>query len=119
MATFRRSTPTADGPTSWPAASSLAVVVRSASSTTDWAVTAHSAGIKLIGATLTPFGNETFMANAWNPIREKHRVAVNAWIRESGAFDGIADFDAALHDPNIPTQVRAVDDCGDGLHPSD
>ena len=83
------------------------------------AVRAHSAGIKLIGATLTPFGNETFMANAWNPTREKHRVAVNAWIRESGAFDGVADFDAALRDPEIPTQMRAVDDCGDGLHPSD
>jgi lysophospholipase L1-like esterase len=82
-------------------------------------VRAHSAGIKLIGATLTPFGNETFMANAWNPTREKHRVAVNAWIRQSGAFDGVADFDAALHDPKIPTQMRAVDDCGDGLHPSD
>jgi lysophospholipase L1-like esterase len=82
-------------------------------------VRAHSAGIKLIGATLTPFGNETFMANAWNPTRERHRVAVNAWIRQSGAFDGVADFDAALHDPKIPTQMRAVDDCGDGLHPSD
>jgi len=33
-------------------------------------VRAHSAGIKLIGATLTPFGNETFMANAWNPTRK-------------------------------------------------
>src|ERR1700716_2599568 len=82
-------------------------------------VRAHSAGIKLIGATLTPFGNETFMANAWNPTRERHRVAVNAWIRQSGAFDGVADFDAALRDPGIPTQMRVVDDCGDGLHPSD
>ena len=44
---------------------------------------------------------------------------MNAWIRESGAFDGVADFDAALHDPEIPTQRRAVDDCGDGLPPSD
>src|SRR5438132_658908 len=55
------------------------------------AVRAHSGGIKLIAATLTPFGNETFMANAWNPTREKHRVTLNTWIRESGAFDGIAD----------------------------
>ena len=37
-----------------------------------------------------------------------------------GAFDdGVADFDAALRDPKIPTQMRAEDDCGDGLHPSD
>jgi len=83
------------------------------------AMRAHSRGVKIIGATLTPFGNETFMANAWNPTREKHRVTVNKWIREGGAFDGIADFDAALRDPQIQTQMRESDDCGDGLHPSD
>src|SRR5579863_4137016 len=83
------------------------------------ALRAHAAGIKIMGATLTPFGNETYMANAWNPTREKHRVAVNTWVRDSGAFDAFADFDAALRDPEIPTQMRAVDDCGDGLHPSD
>jgi lysophospholipase L1-like esterase len=83
------------------------------------AVRARSAGVKIIGATLTPFGNETFMANAWNPTRERHRVAVNEWIRTGGAFDAVADFDAALRDPEIPTQMRAADDCGDGLHPSD
>ena len=38
---------------------------------------------------------------------------------ESGVFDGVADFDAALRNPEMPTQMRAVDDCGDGLHPSD
>ena len=83
------------------------------------AVRAHSAGIKIIGATLTPFGNETFMANAWNPTREKHRVTLNTWIREGGAFDGVADFDAAVRDPEIPTQMAARWDCGDGLHQSD
>jgi lysophospholipase L1-like esterase len=83
------------------------------------ALRAHGRGIKIIGATLTPFGNETFMANAWNPTRERHRVLVNTWMRESGAFDAVADFDAAVRDPEIPTQMRAVDDCGDGLHPSD
>ena len=83
------------------------------------AVRAHTAQIKIIGATLTPFGNETFMAGAWNPQREKVRAAVNDWIRNSGAFDAVADFDRALRDPEIPTQMRASDDCGDGLHPSD
>ncbi|HEX5318335.1 MAG TPA: SGNH/GDSL hydrolase family protein [Stellaceae bacterium] len=83
------------------------------------AVRAQARGIKFIAATLTPFGNETFMANAWNPAREKHRAAVNAWIRESAALDGVADFDAAIRDPAIPTQMAAVYDCGDGLHPSD
>mgnify|MGYP001547220203 CR=1 FL=1 len=80
---------------------------------------AHAAGIKIIGATLTPFGNETYMANAWNPTREKHRAAVNTWIRQSGVFDAFADFDAALRDPEVPTQMRTGDDCGDGLHPRD
>src|SRR5216110_1498892 len=83
------------------------------------ALRAQSAGIKLIGATLTPFGNETFMANAWNPTREQHRVTVNEWIRESGAFDAVADFDRAIRDPERPTQMLGIYDCGDGLHPSD
>jgi lysophospholipase L1-like esterase len=83
------------------------------------AVRAHSAGVKIIGATLTPFGNETYMADAWNPRREEVRAAVNNWIRDGGAFDGVADFDRALRDPEHPTQMRPSDDCGDGLHPSD
>ena len=83
------------------------------------AVRAHSAGVKIIGATLTPFGNETFMANAWNPTRERHRVTVNEWIRNGGAFDGVADFDAAVRDPELPSQMARKWDCGDGLHQSD
>jgi lysophospholipase L1-like esterase len=83
------------------------------------ALRAHSAGIKIIGATLTPFGNETFMANAWNPTRERHRVTVNEWIRNSGAFDAVADFDMAVRDPERPTQMLARWDCGDGLHQGD
>jgi lysophospholipase L1-like esterase len=83
------------------------------------ALRAQARGIKLIGATLTPFGNETFLPGAWNPVRESHRVAVNKWIREGGAFDGVADFDEALRDPERPTQMLPIYDCGDGLHPSD
>ena len=83
------------------------------------ALWSHTRGIKLIAGTLTPFGNETFMANAWNPEREKHRAAFNAWIRESDLLDGVADFDAALRDPDNPLIMRADYDCGDGLHPSD
>jgi lysophospholipase L1-like esterase len=83
------------------------------------AVRTQAKGIRFIAATLTPFGNETFMANAWNPTRERHRVTVNAWIRETDALDGFVDFDAAIRDPVIPTQMATVYDCGDGLHPSD
>ena len=83
------------------------------------ALRAQACGIKLFGATLTPFGNETFLPGAWNPVREGHRVAVNTWIRDSGAFDGVVDFDQALRDPKRPTEMLPIYDCGDGLHPSD
>ena len=86
---------------------------------TQMARRAQTRGIKLIGATLTPFGNETFMANAWNPTRETHRVAFNSWLREGGVVDGVVDFDLALRDPECPTQMLPIYDCGDGLHPSD
>jgi lysophospholipase L1-like esterase len=83
------------------------------------ALRAQARGITLLGATLPPFGNETFLPGAWNPVREGHRVAVNTWIRASGALDGVVDFDQALRDPARPTQMLPIYDCGDGLHPSD
>jgi lysophospholipase L1-like esterase len=83
------------------------------------AVRAQTRGIKILGATLTPFGNETYMAGAWNPQREEVRRAVNDWIRDGGALDAVADFDRALRDPEHPTQMLPSCDCGDGLHPSD
>lgn len=83
------------------------------------ALRAQASGIEFIAATLTPFGNETFMPGAWSPARERHRVAFNEWIRQSDLLDGVVDFDAALRDPEIPTQMLPVYDCGDGLHPSD
>jgi lysophospholipase L1-like esterase len=83
------------------------------------AVRAHTQGIKIFGATLTGFENETFLPGAWNPKREATRQAVNAWIREGGAFDAVVDFDRALADPEHPTRMLAAYDCGDHLHPSD
>jgi hypothetical protein len=44
---------------------------------------------------------------------------VNAWIRDSGAFDAVVDFEAALRDPGHPTEMLPIYDCGDHLHPSD
>jgi lysophospholipase L1-like esterase len=82
------------------------------------AVRAQARRIKLFVATLTPFGNETFLPGAWTPTRERHRVAFNTWVRESKAVDGVIDFDKALRDPERPTQMLPVYDCGDGLHPS-
>jgi lysophospholipase L1-like esterase len=47
------------------------------------------------------------------------RQAVNKWIRESGAYDGVADFDAVVRDPANPKHIKAEFDSGDHLHPND
>jgi lysophospholipase L1-like esterase len=77
---------------------------------------AHSAGIKVYGATLTPFvGTEAY---APTPISEADRAAVNAWIRAPGHFDAVLDFDAVLRDPAKPDRLAEAYDSGDHLHPS-
>jgi lysophospholipase L1-like esterase len=83
------------------------------------ALRAHTRGIKIFGATLTGFENETFLPGAWTPERERMRIAVNEWIREGGAFDAVVDFDRALCDPEHPVRMLPIYDCGDHLHPSD
>jgi lysophospholipase L1-like esterase len=77
------------------------------------------AGVKMYGATLLPFENETFLPGAWTPERDRHRIAVNQWIRTSGAFDAVVDFEKTLRDPKHPTSMQEQYDCGDHLHPSD
>lgn len=72
---------------------------------------AHQAGVRIVGATLTPA--------SLPPAREAMRRAVNEWIRTSRAFDGVADFDAALRDPADPDRLQRRFDSGDHLHPSD
>jgi lysophospholipase L1-like esterase len=76
---------------------------------------AHARGVKIFGATLLPNENET----AYTPEGEVKREAVNAWIRTSGAFDGVVDFEKALRDPSHPTSMLPKYDCGDHLHPND
>ena len=80
---------------------------------------AHARGIRIFGGTLMPFENETFLVGAWNPAREAVRQAVNAWIRDGGAFDAVIDFDKGVRDPEHPARMLPVYDCGDHLHPSD
>ena len=79
----------------------------------------QAAGLKIYGCTLLPFENETFLPGAWTPAREKHRLAVNDWIREGRAFDTVIDFEKTLRDPAHPTSMLPEYDCGDHLHPSD
>ena len=76
---------------------------------------AHAVGLRVYGATVTPFGGNT---NYDDPdgLRERTRVAVNDWIRRGGRFDGVADFDAAVRDPAAPRQLAASYDTGDHLH---
>jgi lysophospholipase L1-like esterase len=80
---------------------------------------AHARGIRIFGGTLLPFENETFTPGAYTPEGEAKRQAVNAWIRTSGAFDAVIDFDRALRDPSHPTSYLPKYDNGDHLHPSD
>ncbi|WP_211218264.1 SGNH/GDSL hydrolase family protein [Ruania albidiflava] len=76
---------------------------------------AHAEGVCVVGATILPFGG----SDRWNADREAIRLEVNDWIRTSGAFDSVVDFDAAVRDPDNPVQMdpRYRDD--DHLHPSD
>lgn len=83
------------------------------------ALRAHARGIKIFGGTITPFENETFLPGAWNPAREAVRQEVNAWIRQGNAFDAVIDFDRAVRDPDRPTSMLPIYDCGDHLHQSD
>jgi lysophospholipase L1-like esterase len=83
---------------------------------------AHAKGIRIIGATLTPFDNAfqgTSLEGYYNADKEEKRKAVNEWIRNSGAFDGVIDFDGVLRDPAQPTRMLAAYDKGDNLHPKD
>jgi lysophospholipase L1-like esterase len=73
---------------------------------------AHARGIKVVGVTLTPFGGYS----AYTAARESVRQHVNAFIRTGGAFDAVADADAAVRDPADPTRIRPAYDPGDHLH---
>lgn len=77
---------------------------------------AHDAGIRVYGATIMPFGGSGYYRPG--PRTEAARRAVNHWIRTSGEFDGIIDFDALLADPAQRDRLREVYDSGDHLHPS-
>lgn len=75
---------------------------------------AHARGIRVYGATVMPFGGSQYSSRE----HDAARVAVNAWIRRSGSFDAVIDFDAATRDPAEPSRLRADVDGGDHLHPS-
>lgn len=79
---------------------------------------AHENGLKIFGATLTPFEGTAFKGY-FTPEKEVKRKAVNEWIRTSKAFDGVIDFDKAVRDPSHPDRMLPAYDGGDHLHPGD
>lgn len=77
---------------------------------------AHDHGLIIYGATLTPIGG---LVRSMTPGASVKRTALNEWIRTSGMFDGVIDFDAATRDPAQPDRFLPAFDSGDHLHPSD
>jgi lysophospholipase L1-like esterase len=77
---------------------------------------AHAHGLKVFGATITPYvGSSYYHPDA---ASEADRQAVNQWIRAAGHFDAVIDFDAVVRDPQHPDRLLPAYDCGDHLHPS-
>ncbi len=76
---------------------------------------AHMRGIKVIGATLTPYVGAAYATDRGEAMRE----AVNEWIRTGKAYDAVIDFDAAVQDPANPKQIRPSFNIRDHLHPND
>lgn len=76
---------------------------------------AHAQGVAVYGATLTPFGGNAAYDDPAG-LREAARREVNAWIRGSGRFDAVLDFDAAVRDPARPERLRDTVHDGDWLH---
>jgi lysophospholipase L1-like esterase len=83
---------------------------------------AHLRSIKVIGSPLTPFENALSGGpnqGYFTPEKEAKRLAVNNWIRTSGAFDALIDFERVVADPAHPSAIAAAYDSGDHLHPND
>ncbi|RPI55780.1 MAG: SGNH/GDSL hydrolase family protein [Acidobacteria bacterium] len=76
---------------------------------------AHAHGLKIYGATLTPFWGAAYYTDAG----EAKRQALNEWIRTSKAYDGVIDFDLATRDPKDPKKLFEKFDSCDYLHPAD
>ena len=75
----------------------------------------HARGLRIYGATLPPFGGSQYDSEE----REAARQTVNDWIRRSGAFDAVIDFEAVLRDPAQPARLLPSADSGDHLHPNE
>lgn len=79
---------------------------------------AHQRHVRIVGATILPFAGVTY-PDYYTEAGEKVRDEVNQWIRTSGEYDAVTDFDRALADPADPDRLNPAYDSGDGLHPND
>jgi lysophospholipase L1-like esterase len=80
---------------------------------------AHARGLSIVGGTITPFEGSTRVPGSFTPETEAERQAVNHWIRTSGEYDGVIDFDKVVRDPAHPTRLLPAYDSGDHSHPND
>jgi lysophospholipase L1-like esterase len=78
---------------------------------------AHAAGLTIHGGTVLPFKGTTF--GYYTEENEAKRQKVNHWIRTSGAYDTVIDFDRVMRDPADPLRLNPAYDSGDHLHPND
>ena len=93
-----------------------ALVHRILSAYEQMALRAHAHGIKVIGATILPFGESGYYRAS--PASDADRQAINQWIRTTKNFDAVVDFDKVVRDPAHPEQMLPAYDSGDHLHPS-
>jgi lysophospholipase L1-like esterase len=93
-----------------------ALVLRLLSAYSQVIARAHTHGLRVYGATITPYVGSNYYHPG--PLSESDRQAVNQWIRSPGHFDAVIDFDAVVRDPQHPDQLLPNYDCGDHLHPS-
>ena len=83
---------------------------------------AHAKGVKVFGCTLNPVQGFLLPGTpfpVWTPANELKRQALNAWIRTSGEYDAVIDFDRVLRDPRQPARILPALDSGDHGHPTD
>lgn len=99
-----------------PAAEHAALVHRILAAYQQIVVRAHAQGLRIFGATITPYVGSVYYHPG--PLSEADRQTVNQWIRASGHFDAVIDFDAVVRDPQHPNELLPAYDSGDHLHPS-
>lgn len=99
-----------------PASDHAALVGRVLAAYQQFVVRAHAHGLRVIGATITPYTGSDYYHPG--PLSEADRQSVNQWIRTPGHFDAVVDFDKVVADPQHPERLLPAYDCGDHLHPS-